>query len=360
MRFLRPRLRYQPIVPFVTVLSFEGQTFSGKRSMKVILPLAGKGTRLLPLTNHVPKPMIRVAGKPVMDYVVDKLEGLPVDELLIITGHLKDQVEEYVSGRYGFKTRFVEQDVQDGTAGAIARVLPYVDGPVLIIFVDTLFDADLTEIQRVDADGIIWAKEVEDYQRFGVIVTDEDGNMTRIVEKPSEPVSKLANIGLYYIRDWQALKEGVNATLATDPNNGEWYLTDSFQHMIDRGRKIRTAEVGGWYDCGKVDTLLDTNNHLLTNGRGLYPSDVPEGVIVVGPVRIETGTTLANCVVGPNVTLERGARIVDSTVRHTIVGRDAEITGSTVEHTLVGDDATIRGETLKGMVVAHDETAVAK
>ena len=328
--------------------------------MKVILPLAGKGTRLLPLTNHVPKPMIRVAGRPVMDYVVDKLDGLPVDELLIITGHLKDQVEEYVTGRYGFATRFVEQDVQDGTAGAIARVLPYVDGPVLIIFVDTLFDADLTQIQRVDADGIIWAKEVEDYQRFGVIVTDEDGNMTKIIEKPSEPISRLANIGLYYVRDWQALSKGINATMQEKPVGGEWYLTDAFQHMIDHGSKIRTAEVGGWYDCGKVETLLETNNHLLSNGRGLQPTDVPDGVIIVGPVRIEANTVLENCVIGPNVTIEQGTRVVDSTVRHAIVGRDAQITGSTVQHTLVGDGVTIRGETHERMVIAHDEAAVAR
>jgi glucose-1-phosphate thymidylyltransferase len=328
--------------------------------MKVILPLAGKGTRLLPLTNHVPKPMVRVAGRPVMDYVVEKLNGLPVDELLIITGHLKGQVEEYVAGRYGLPTRFVEQDVQDGTAGAIARVLPFVDCPVLIIFVDTLFDADLTAIQRVDADGIIWAKEVEDYQRFGVIVTDADGNMTRIVEKPSEPISKLANIGLYYIRDWQSLKAGVNATLATNPVSGEWYLTDSFQHMIEHGCKIQTAEVGGWYDCGKVETLLETNEHLLTHGRGLTPPEIPEGVIVVGPVRIEANTVLENCVVGPNVTLEEGAQVIDSTVRHAIVGRGAEIVGSTVEHSLVGDGVTIRGENYHRMVVAHDEAALAR
>ncbi len=328
--------------------------------MKVILPLAGKGTRLLPLTRHVPKPMIRVAGRPVIDYVIDTLEGLPVEELLIITGHLKEQVEQYVTGRYGIETRFVEQEVQDGTAGAIARVLPYVDGPVLIIFVDTLFDADMSEIQRIDADGIIWAKEVEDYQRFGVIVTDADGNMTKIVEKPSEPISRLANIGLYYIRDWRSLKEGVRAAMEGEPLKGEWYLTSAFQYMIDHGRKIRTAQVGGWYDCGKVETLLETNNHLLTTGRALQPDDLSDDVIVVGPVRIEANTTLKNCVVGPNVTLEQGARVVDSTVKHAIVGRDAEISGSTVEQSIIGEGATVQGEKHHRMVIAHDEAAVAR
>src|SRR6476619_7577607 len=155
--------------------------------MKVIIPLAGKGTRLLPLTKTVPKPLIRVAGRAVMDYVMDEVSQLDVEELIIITGHLKEKVEKYIRNQYPFPARFVEQKVQDGTASAIDLARPYVNGPVLIIFVDTLFDADLGMIPRVDADGIIWVKEVEDYQRFGVVVTDERGYMIRIVEKPRQP-----------------------------------------------------------------------------------------------------------------------------------------------------------------------------
>lgn len=173
--------------------------------MKVIVPLAGKGTRLLPLTKRVPKPLIHVAGRPIMDYVMDALQGLDVDELIVITGHLKETVERYIVDHYPLKARFVEQKRLDGTAGAINLARPFVDGPVLIVFVDTLFDADLSLIRTSDADGIIWAKEVEDYQRFGVIVTDPRGHMQRIVEKPDHPISRLANIGLYYIRDWRTL-----------------------------------------------------------------------------------------------------------------------------------------------------------
>src|SRR5438128_6659998 len=136
-----------------------------------------------------------------MDYVMDAIAGLDLEELIVITGHLKDVVERYIVEHYDVKARFVEQKVQDGTAGAINLARPYVKGPVLIIFVDTVFDADLSIAKTTDADGIIWAKEVEDYQRFGVVVTDAQGNMTKIVEKPKEPISKLANIGLYYIKD---------------------------------------------------------------------------------------------------------------------------------------------------------------
>ncbi|PYP32866.1 MAG: hypothetical protein DMD49_04665 [Gemmatimonadetes bacterium] len=152
--------------------------------MKVILPLAGKGTRLLPLTKRVPKPLVRVAGRPVMDYVMETLGGLDLDELIVITGHLKDVVEKYVVERYRVNARFVEQKTLDGTAGAVNLARPYVDGPVLIVFVDTLIEADLSLIRTSKADGVIWAKEVDDYRRFGVIVTDPEGYMTRIVEKP--------------------------------------------------------------------------------------------------------------------------------------------------------------------------------
>ncbi|HSJ75435.1 MAG TPA: nucleotidyltransferase family protein, partial [Gemmatimonadales bacterium] len=234
--------------------------------MQVIIPLAGKGTRLRPHTHLVPKPLLKVAGRPVMDWVMDRLEGLDITELIFITGHLKEQVEEFARKRYRIPSRYIEQKVQDGTAGAINLARPYVTGPVLIIFVDTVFEADLSLVNRTDADGIIWAKEVEDYQRFGVVVTDAKGYMTKIVEKPSTPISKLANIGLYYIRATDSLWQGIDHVLANPANKGEWYLTDAFQWMIEHGKRILTAEVGGWYDCGKLDTLLETNEILLQKG----------------------------------------------------------------------------------------------
>ena len=212
--------------------------------MQVIIPLAGKGTRLRPHTHLVPKPLLKVAGRPVMDWVMDRLEGLDITELIFITGHLKEQVEEFARKRYRIPSRYIEQKVQDGTAGAINLARPYVTGPVLIIFVDTVFEADLSLVKRTDADGIIWAKEVEDYQRFGVVVTDAKGYMTKIVEKPSTPISKLANIGLYYIKATDSLWQGIDHVLANPANKGEWYLTDAFQWMIDHGK--RHPDGRGW------------------------------------------------------------------------------------------------------------------
>ena len=308
--------------------------------MQVIIPLAGKGTRLRPHTHLVPKPMLKVAGRPVMDWVMDRLAGLDVSELIFITGHLRDQVEAYSSGRYGIPCRYIEQTVQDGTAGAVNLARPHVTGPVLIVFVDTVFEADLGLINRTDADGIIWAKEVEDYQRFGVVVSDAQGFMTRIVEKPSEPISKLANIGLYYIRDVAALWQGIDHVLAAPANKGEFFLTDAFQWMIERGRRILTAEVGAWYDCGKLDTLLETNELLLRKGAaraGSHP-----GATIHQPVLIEDGVVLERSTVGPNVTIEQGSVIRDSVLSHVIVGAGCSLTGVQLSHSMVGNNVVMR------------------
>jgi glucose-1-phosphate thymidylyltransferase len=308
--------------------------------VQVIIPLAGKGTRLRPHTHLVPKPLLKVAGRAVMDWVMDRLEGLQVSELIFITGHLKEQVEAHARARYPWPSRFIEQKVQDGTAGAVNLARPHVTEPVLIIFVDTVFEADLTLINRTDADGIIWAKEVEDYQRFGVVVTDTQGYMTRIVEKPRDPVSKLANIGLYYIRDTATLWEGIDHVLGAPPNRGEFFLTDAFQFMIERGRRILTAEVGGWYDCGTLDAMLETNETLLRKGASRRPA-LP-GVTVHEPVFIEDGVTVERSTIGPNVSIERGTTILDSQIAHSIVGRDCHLTGVRLISSMLGNHVRVR------------------
>ncbi len=324
--------------------------------MQVIIPLAGKGTRLRPHTHLVPKPLIKVAGRPVMDWVMDKLADLDVHELIFITGHLKDQVERYVHAHYTYPARFVEQKVQDGTAGAINLARPFVKEPVLIIFVDTVFDADLSIVKGSTDAGIIWAKEVEDYQRFGVVVTDADGHMTRIVEKPQEPISKLANIGLYYIRDTDALWQGIDHVLASPPNKGEWYLTDAFQWMIEHGRKIRAAEVTGWYDCGAMNTTLETNAILLARGEGKGGNrTVGAGGKVVEPCYIEDGVTIEGATVGPNVSVEAGTVIRGSTVRDAIIGAKCRIEDSTLSNAMLGDDVVVQGVTGSLSVGSHSE-----
>ena len=324
--------------------------------MKVVIPLAGKGTRLRPHTHVTPKPLLRVGDKPVMSYILDDLRELDVHEAVFITGHLKERVEEFMAEEYpDFRVHYVQQPVQNGTAGAVELARPYIDEDILIIFVDTLFDADLAMVKRLpdDVAGVIWVKEVEDYQRFGVVVTDDEGNMRQIIEKPAEPISRLANIGLYYIRDWRLLFEGIDHVLASGPGpSGEYYLTDAFQYMIDRGAKIRTVPVEGWYDAGKPETLLDTNRHVLSTTR---PAE-KAGLVIHDPVHVADGVELEDAEIGPNVTVGRGSSVRGSRLRDTIVGANARLTECDLHDSLVGNDVQLSG--VKGQVDIGDHSIV--
>jgi glucose-1-phosphate thymidylyltransferase len=332
--------------------------------MKAVIPLAGKGTRLRPHTLTTPKPLVHVAGRPVMSYILDDLVELGVTEVVFVIGYLGEVVKEYVARAYpGITAHYVVQEIQDGTAGAVKLAQPFAgDDDLLILFVDTLFDADLSLASTLSDDwaGIIWAKEVEDYQRFGVIVTDEDGAMTRIVEKPTEPISKLANIGLYHIRDTRLLFEGIDHVLAAEAaRTGEYYLTDAFQYMVDQGARIRTAPVGGWYDCGKVDALLETNAHLVATTRGgIHPEAVMERAEIVEPVRIEAGVRVRGGRIGPNVTLEAGCLVEDATLRDSIVGAAAELRGVHLAESMVGAHARLQGIRGRVNVAEYAEVVV--
>jgi len=324
--------------------------------MKIIIPLAGKGTRLRPHTHVVPKPMLKVAGRPVMSYVMDDVQALGnVEQVVYVTGHLKEKVEAYTRATYDMPSVFIEQAVQDGTAGAVALARPYVDQPVMIIFVDTIFDADLSITKDSTADGIIWVKEVDDYQRFGVVVTDENDFMTKIVEKPSTPISKRANIGLYYIRNWRLLYEGIDHVLKQPTNKGEYYLTDAFQYMIDKGAKIQVVDVDGWYDAGQLETLLDTNRVMLEKGRARRPQHLGEGAKIVEPVYIEDGCIIEHATVGPNVSLGAGSTVRHSTIRDTVVGDAAVIEHATLHDCFLGESVVGQGVSGKVNISDHGE-----
>jgi glucose-1-phosphate thymidylyltransferase len=327
--------------------------------VKVVMPLAGKGTRLRPHTHVTPKPMLKVGDKPVLAYILDDLRELGVHEAVCITGHLKERVEEYMAREHpDFHAVYVEQVEQRGTADAIALAEPFVQEELLIIFVDTLFDADLSLVHRLpeDVSGVIWAKEVEDYQRFGVIVTDDAGCMRQIIEKPSEPVSKLANIGLYYIRDWKLLFEGIRHVMNSAPGpSGEYFLTDAFQYMVDHGGKLLVAPVEGWYDAGKPETLLETNLHVLSTTRGRSPAP-RDGVTVHEPVHVANGVTLEDSEIGPNVSISAGAVLRGSKVRDAIIGEKAVLEGCDLHDSLVGAHATLSG--VKGQADVGDHSIV--
>jgi glucose-1-phosphate thymidylyltransferase len=272
-------------------------------------------------------------------------------------GHLSSSIEDHLAEHHpdlGFIP--VEQTEQLGPADAIRLARPHVSGPVLIVFVDTLFEADLGLIEtRPDADGIIWAKEVEDYQRFGVIVQDDDGFMQQIVEKPSEPISRLANIGLYYMRDHALLFEGIDHVMAQPPKLGEYFLTDAFQYMVDHGSRILTAEVAEWWDCGKLETLLETNDRILQSGGGRPPKSGAD-VEVTGEVCIGDDVSFERAVIGPNVSIGSGSTIRGTNVSHCIIGENTILEDCDLQHSLIGDNVEASG--LRGSASLGDHTQI--
>jgi len=259
-------------------------SWEGAPAMKVIIPLAGFGTRLRPHTFTKPKPLVSVAGKPVLGHILDKLVGLDIEEIVYVVGYMGDQIRDYVEANYAFPSRYIEQKDLRGQAHAIYLVKDYVSGPVLIIFVDTIFEADLASLSSEQADGVLYVKEVDDPRRFGVVIT-RGGFITQLVEKPNTPVSNLAVIGLYYIRDSQVLMDCIAELIEKDiKTQGEYFLADALQLMIDRGAKLVAKKVDVWEDCGKPETVLHTNRYLLEHGGAQEIAD--REFVLVPPVYI--------------------------------------------------------------------------
>lgn len=310
--------------------------------MKVIIPTAGLGTRLRPHTYSKPKPLVSVAGKPVLGHILDTLSQLPIEEMIFITGYLGNQIEEYVRSNYSFPVRFIEQTELKGQAHAVYLARDAVSGPTVILYVDTIFEADLTRLNNLDADGAIYVKEVDDPRRFGVTFI-EDGYITRLVEKPETDISHLAMIGLYYVRDAQRLMAAIERMLAENiQTKGEFYLTDALQLMIDDGARFVAEPVAVWEDCGKPETVLQTNRYLLDHGRAhVGPT---EGSIIVPPVYIDDTASVVNSIIGPYVSIAAGAVVRDSIVRDSIINSHALINSATLQNSLIGDDATVQGD----------------
>lgn len=310
--------------------------------MKVVIPVAGLGTRLRPHTHTKPKPLVQVAGQPVLAYILDQLKELPVDEVIYIVGHLGGQIEEYVRSRGDFPSRFVEQKELRGQAHALHLAADAIDQPVLIIFVDTIVKADLATLPNTDADGVLFVKYVDDPRRFGVAVVD-DGRVSRLVEKPKEPVSNLAVVGVYYLKDWQLFKRCLQEVIDRDIQTaGEYYLADALQLMIDHGARLETRDVDVWEDCGTLDAILQTNRWML--GSGYRQGHPPvENSVIVPPVYIAPSAKVTNSVIGPYVSISDGATVTGSLVADSIISDHASLENCTLTSSLVGSKAMVRG-----------------
>lgn len=309
--------------------------------MKVMILLAGLGTRLRPHTYSKPKPLIPVAGKPVLGHILDRLAGLEVNETIFVVGYLGEQIQQYVTKAYPHLcARYVEQTEMKGQAHAINLAREYIDQPVLIIFGDTIWETDFTRLARVQADGLIYVREVEDPRRFGVALVQE-GFVTRFVEKPKTPISNLAVVGVYYFRNWQALLQSIEQVIARDIQlKGEYFLADAMQLMLDAGARLEVETIPVWEDCGTREALLKTNRYLLDQRSYARPS---EGSVVIPPVYISDSAQIKHSIIGPYVSISDGAVIENSILRDCIVSENAYIENRVLEQSLIGKDARVRG-----------------
>jgi glucose-1-phosphate thymidylyltransferase len=314
--------------------------------MKVIIPLAGFGTRLRPHTYSKPKPLINVAGKPVLGHLLDKLAGLKVEEYIFVVGYLGDQVEDYVNAEYHLPARFVEQKEMLGQAHAIWLTRDYLDeGPVFVLFVDTLFEADLSTLDAPGADAVIFVKEVEDPRPFGVVTLNGDSYISGFVEKPTTMDNRLAVIGLYYFKNGRRLIDAIQKLMDNKMmTRGEYFLADAMQLMVQEGMKFRIEPVSVWLDCGRPDTVLETNRYLLQNSRDNSAEfSNRRDIIIVPPVNIHPSAQISQSVIGPYVTIAANCIISNSFLRDTIVDEGAVCRDTLMEQSLVGRNARVEG-----------------
>lgn len=315
--------------------------------MKIVIPTAGFGTRMRPHTWSKPKPLISVAGKPVLGHVLDMFSGLDdVEEVTLIVGYLGDQIEEYVKEFYPhLPARFIEQAELIGQSHAIWLAREGLEGPMIMTFVDTLIEVDLSVLSKVDAGAIGWVKQVPDPRRFGVAEVDEQGWVHKLIEKPSDVSNNLAIVGFYYFKKAEDLIAAIIEQMERRTQlKGEFFLADAINIMLERGLKMRVQPVEEWHDCGKPDTLLETNRYLLENGRdNSSEASQREGALVIPPVYIDPSAQIERSVIGPYVSIGPGCVIKDSRLEDSIVDSRTEIISSLLSGSLIGRDARVIG-----------------
>lgn len=306
-----------------------------------IVPLAGAGTRLKPHTLTTPKALITVAGKPILGHILDQLTAADPERVVLIVapGPHGDRIRRYASERGDLRIECVTQAEPLGLGHAVAQAKDAAgEAPLLIVLGDTIVKASLGDIAR--AGSMVGVSEVDDPRRFGV-ATVRDGKIVALVEKPERPESRWALVGLYYIVNGRALFECLDELLRSGRRTrGEVQLTDALQMLIDRGEELRPFPVEGWYDCGKIETLLETNRALLDRLAGPVSR---EGVVIVPPVILDPTADVAEAVVGPHVSIGPRARVRRAVVKNSIVNEDAIVEDILLDGSVVGENAVVRG-----------------
>ncbi len=310
--------------------------------MKAIIPAAGIGTRLRPHTHTLPKALLLVAGKPILSHIIDDVIRLGVSSIALIVGYKGALIEEYIGENYsGTRIDFVYQEKRMGIGHAInlTEKVSNTKEPLLIILGDTIIKTDLSDVIRSSV-NILGVKEVDNPRRFGVCSLD-GGRITKLIEKPDNPPSNLALVGLYYLQKPALLFESLRELIAGGKTTrGEYQITDALQMMIEKGAEFRPHVIEEWFDCGKVDALLDTNKHLLREAGGGAAID---GSVIIPPVHIDPGATIINSIIGPYVTIGSSTTVENSIIKDSVVGRNVLINNSLLNRSLLGSNAVVKG-----------------
>ena len=324
------------------------------QNFKIVIPMAGYGSRMRPHTWVHPKPLLPLAGRTVLDYSLGQFKTLPglsdAEYVFIISPNQGEKIQEYMATMHPEKkVHFVLQSEMRGQAHALWLARDLLKGPMLMAFSDTLIEPDLACLPDEQADAIAWVKPVEDPRRFGVIELDAQGWATRLVEKPKEVTNNLVLVGFYYFKQGEKLIEAIEEQMRRGKHlNNEYFLADAVNVLLEMGIKMRKEQISIWLDAGIPSAVLETNRYMLDNGRdrGNQPVSKP-GVTIIPPVFIGEDVSLESVVVGPHVSLGKGCRLKNVIIRDSVVDEHTVLEDAVVESSLIGQRATLKGKALR-------------
>ncbi|MBO9570731.1 MAG: NTP transferase domain-containing protein [Chitinophagaceae bacterium] len=315
--------------------------------MKAIIPVAGAGTKLRPHTYTQPKALIPLAGKTILSIIVDQLHDAGINDFIFIIGYLGDKIRDYVTEKYpNINAHFVNQNERQGIGHAIQLTKNIVgDDEVFIVLGDTICEYDVADV-LARPHSCLGIKRVDDPRDFGVAEIGEEGFISRVVEKPQIPKSNMALVGIYKIKETDHLFSCLDENIRNSvKSRGEYSITDAIECMIGHGVKLQPFKVQNWFDCGKKETLLESNATLLKKFGGLISKEHHfENSIIVPPVSIAAGCDIRNSVIGPNVTIGEKVNISYSVVKDSIIGAFADLSDIVLTKSLIGSDTEVKGE----------------
>ncbi|AQY22290.1 sugar phosphate nucleotidyltransferase [Riemerella anatipestifer] len=320
--------------------------------MKIIVPMAGRGSRLRPHTLTVPKPLIPIAGKPIVQRLVEdiaKVAGQPIEEVAFIIGDFGDEVKTsliQIAEKLGAKGSVYTQDEPLGTAHAIKCAEASMQGDVVVAFADTLFRADF--VLDTNSDGVIWVKKVEDPSAFGVVKLDDYGFITDFVEKPQTFVSDLAIIGIYYFKSAEKLMEEINYIMNNNiMQGGEYQLTTALENLRQKGAKFSLGKVNDWMDCGNKNATVETNSKILQyekEAMSSFPSSAKiENSLIIPPCFIGENVVIKNSKIGPNVSLGNNTEVINSNIDNSLIQEKTLINHGNLSNSMIGNSAKYFG-----------------